>query len=85
MYPQFLPDRNHFLYLAIGARPEASGIYVASLDSNDRKLILNYASIGIYVLPDYLLFTRRRTLMAQPFDAGRLQLTGQAILIAEGA
>jgi dipeptidyl aminopeptidase/acylaminoacyl peptidase len=37
----------------------------------------------VYSSPGYLLFARDRTLMAQPFDAGKLQTTGDAIPIAE--
>ena len=33
--------------------------------------------------PGYILFLRERTLMAQPFDAGKLQATGDAFPIAE--
>src|SRR6202011_3212943 len=39
-WPQFLPDGKHFLYFAESSKEENSGVYVASLDSKDRKLIL---------------------------------------------
>ena len=41
------------------------------------------ASNAQYVEPGYILFARERTLMAQPFDAGKLQTTGDAVPIAE--
>ena len=41
-------------------------------------------STVVYVPPGYLLFNRQGTLMAQPFDAERLQLTGEAVPIVEG-
>ncbi|MGA7793118.1 MAG: protein kinase [Candidatus Acidiferrales bacterium] len=84
LWPQFLPDGNHFLFLAFNTAPGAGAIYAASLDSKERKLILNNTTDGIYVPPGYLLFTRQGTLMAQPFDAGRLQVGGEAVPIAEG-
>ena len=34
--------------------------------------------------PGYLLFVRGRTLVAQPFDAVRGQMTGEAFPVAEG-
>ena len=37
----------------------------------------------MYTPPGYLLFLRERTLMAQPFDAGKGQTTGDAVPIAE--
>jgi len=82
-WPQFLPDGNHFLYLALTSNPENSAIYVGSLDSKERKLLLNAISDVAYVPPGYLLFSREGTLMAQPFDAQRLELTGEAVPIAE--
>src|SRR5262249_27243898 len=33
--------------------------------------------------PGYLLFVRDRTLMAQPFDAGKLDITGESVPVAE--
>jgi Tol biopolymer transport system component/predicted Ser/Thr protein kinase len=83
-WPRFLPDGKHFLYTTFATGTGARGIYAASLESKDRKLILNSPSNAIYVLPGYLLFVRQGTLMAQPFDADRLQLTGEAVPIAEG-
>jgi serine/threonine protein kinase len=84
LWPQFLPDGKHFLYYGDSAKLENSGIYVASLDSKERKLLVNAASNLAYVSPGYLLFHRQGTLLAQPFDAGRLQLSGEAIPIVEG-
>ncbi len=84
LWPQFLPDGNHFLFLAFNTAPGTGGVYVTSLDSKERKLILNNTTSAAYVPPGYLLFSRQGTLMAQPFDAARLQLGGEAVPIAEG-
>jgi eukaryotic-like serine/threonine-protein kinase len=82
-WPHFLPDGRHFLYLARSAQPENSAIYVGSLDSNDSKFLVNSDSSPAYAQPGYLLFLRQRTLMAQPFDARKLQLAGEPFPIAE--
>jgi serine/threonine protein kinase/Tol biopolymer transport system component len=80
--PVFLPDGRHFLYRAKMDRGTGL-IYIASLDSTDRKLLLNVDS-GTYVYTQgHLLFLRGTTLMAQPFDARRLVLAGDAFPIAE--
>src|ERR1700674_4763014 len=83
LWPQFLPDGKHFLYFAQSSKAENNAIYVASLDSKEKKLLLNVSSNHVYVSPGYLLFHRQGTLMAQPFDADRLQLTGEAVPIVE--
>ena len=83
-WPYFLPDGRHFLYFAHSRNPENSAIYVGSLDSKETKLVLNVASAALYSPPGYLLFVRAGTLLAQPFDADRLELKGDASPIAEG-
>src|SRR6185436_12600068 len=82
-WPYFLPDGRHFLYVARSAQREKSGIFVGSLDSKEPRLVLNVESAAAYAPPGYLLFVRERTLMAQPFDADKLQLTGEAVPVAE--
>ncbi|HEY4579490.1 MAG TPA: hypothetical protein VIG89_00525, partial [Candidatus Acidoferrales bacterium] len=83
-WPHFLPDGNHFLYYARSSKLENNAIFVGSLDSQERKLLLNASSNPVYAPPGYLLFNRQGTLMAQSFDAGRLALTGEAVPVAEG-
>jgi eukaryotic-like serine/threonine-protein kinase len=83
--PFFLPDGRHFLYYAQGGAPHSGGVfsvYVASLDSSERTYLLNADSQSLYS-QGHLLFLRETTLMAQPFDAGRLALTGEAFPVAE--
>ena len=82
-WPQFLPDGRHFLFLAASASDELSGTYVGSLDGGQPKLILRGVSNALYAPPGYLLFVRQETLMAQRFDATRLELEGQAVPIGE--
>ncbi len=80
--PSFLPDGRHFLYRA--NTPGMPGpIYVTSLDSTDRTLLLNADSSNILYAQGHLLFLRERTLMAQAFDPRRLALTGEPVPIAE--
>jgi hypothetical protein len=82
--PSFLPDGRHFLYSTIAPRPGLGGpIYVGSLDSSDRKALLNANSANALYSQGYLLFLRESTLVAQPFDPQRLVLTGDAFPVAE--
>jgi hypothetical protein len=81
-WPFFLPDRRHFVYLALGVGARPIGIYAASLDSNDRKLLVHGGSNAKYA-QGYLTFLREQTLMAQAFDVDRLQLIGDTVPIAE--
>ena len=85
-FPYFLPDGRHFLYRAgdtnAYARDEGNGVYVGSLDSSEYKLILKEDTYAVYA-SGHLLFWRDGALMAQPFDAESLQLSGEAVPIAE--
>jgi Tol biopolymer transport system component/tRNA A-37 threonylcarbamoyl transferase component Bud32 len=80
--PFFLPDARHFLYTALTSE-SGMAVYVTSLDSAERKLLLNADSRDIIYSQGHLLFLRETTLMAQPFDADSLELTGEAFPIAE--
>ena len=84
-WPYFLPDGRHFLYLARSTVPSGSqqAIYVGALDSPEKKMILDAESNAAYSPPGYLIFWRDGNLMAQRFDAKRLELTGSASPIAE--
>jgi Tol biopolymer transport system component len=80
--PFFLPDGQHFLYRA-ATGPGGGPIYVGSLNSAERKLLFSADSSNVVYSRGYLLSLRETTLMAQPFDAQRLVLTGDAFPIAE--
>ncbi len=77
-WPDFLPDGNHFLYFAHDKTPADNGIYLAALDSKERKLLLRNDSNAIYAAPGYLLFVRDNTLMAQHFNLRSFALEGDA-------
>jgi len=84
-YPDFLPDGRHFLYMA---RVRTTGstadyqVYVGSLDSKERRLVPGIKTSAKYSA-GYVLFGRDNRLMAQRFDAGRLELSGEAFPITE--
>jgi len=84
-YPVFLPDGRHFLYLArrggTGAGEEAA-IYAADLGSPDRTLVVGVASNVVYAA-GHLLYAREGSLVAQPFDTGRLATTGPTVPLVE--
>jgi len=89
IFPVFLPDGKHFLYLGRGS--QGSGIDVASIDvepeKQDSKRLLASVFVPVYARSpegsEYLLFPREGTLLAQPIDAQRLALTGQPVPVAE--
>jgi Tol biopolymer transport system component len=81
-WPQFLPDGRHFLFLGQATSSGDSTIYVGSLDGGEPKVLLRNESNAMYAPPGYLLFLRQETLLAQPFNANKLQLAGEAAPLA---
>jgi eukaryotic-like serine/threonine-protein kinase len=90
--PSFLPDGRHFIYLRQSAIPEDDGVYVGSLDAKPEEQDLKRlvaTDWGPAYVPrsafgmGQLLFLRAGTLMAQPFDDRRLELSGEPVAVAE--
>jgi Tol biopolymer transport system component len=79
--PVFLPDGKHFLYLAwSNTKEENRAIFIGSLDSSSRTRLMTAESNASYSRGQ-LLFLRGETPVAQPFDADRLQFTGDAVSV----
>jgi Tol biopolymer transport system component len=90
-FPQFLPDGRHFLYLRVSSAAEKMGIFVGYIDAKPEaqstKPLLLSGFQGNYVPSPiggagWLLFLREGTLLAQPFDPGKLELSGDPIPVA---
>ena len=85
-WPQFLPDGQHFLYLATNhtGQKEFSGIYVGSLTKSEQpdRLLVRTDANGLYA-NGYVLYLRQAELFAQRFNASRLQLEGDALQISD--
>jgi serine/threonine protein kinase/Tol biopolymer transport system component len=82
-YPSFLPDGQHFVYVAVSADPGRTEVRAGALDSKDDKPLFFADSPVFYSYSRHLLFVRDGTLMAQPFDPEKLSLTGDVFPVAE--
>src|SRR5712671_4125026 len=70
-HPNFLPDGRHFVF----ARAD-KGLWSGTLDSRDTKQLVPDNTMGVYA-NERLLYVRNQILVAQPFDARSLQLSGE--------
>jgi DNA-binding winged helix-turn-helix (wHTH) protein/Tol biopolymer transport system component len=79
IWPSALPDGDHFLYFLRGSSKPAQkqGIYVGSLSTQESKLISSEIAGNTQFASSRLYYVRDGSLMAQPFDLKRLQLTGR--------
>jgi Tol biopolymer transport system component len=78
-FPSFLPDGQHFLYLA--QRSDSSELRVGSLTSAESMSLGRFESHAEYAA-GYLFSVRDGSLVAQPFDADAHQLKGSPSHIA---
>jgi Tol biopolymer transport system component len=95
LYPVFLPDGRHFLYVSISIDPDklTFNLCLGSLDARpeeqvSRKIVESYF-MPVYVPsldsgPGHILFLQEQTLMALPFDSRRLEKVGEPLFVTEG-
>jgi len=82
-FPSFLPDGEHFVFVALPGGPDGLDIFLGSLKSKEVRKILTADSAAVYANPGYLVFKREGKILVQPFDPRRLELSGEATVIAD--
>jgi Tol biopolymer transport system component len=78
-WPFFLPDGKHLVYFAMDHNPSRlanNGVYYASLDGRENRLVLHSQTNAIYAA-GFLLFSRGDQLMGQPFNPDKGVLSGE--------
>ena len=70
------------LYLFCESTERESGIYIGSLDSQEKSFLLHSDRSAVFS-SGYLLFQRVNTLFAQAFDVKKLKFSGEAIPLSE--
>jgi WD40 repeat protein len=82
-WPFFLPDGRHFLYFSAGGQNKGH-IMAGSLDAKAKpKELVESDSLGWYAPPGFLLYVKNETLVAVPFDASDLKVTGEPVPVAD--
>ena len=86
-WPQFLPDGRNFIVrsrIYTGhLNPVRSEIQLGSLDSDQRRIVMESRNQAAITSSGHLLFVRNGALFAQKLDVGRAQLVGEQLSIAE--
>ena len=78
IYPVFLPDGRHFLFLTLGG-----DVWMGNLDAPNDAAHLMKAQSQVLYSDGYLLYLNDNTLLARRFDVGSLSLQGEPVPIAE--
>ena len=91
VFPVFLPDGKHFLYVR-GTAPGVGSIHIGSLDAKpeeqDSRPLLQ-SGFGARYVPSsdgangQVLFVRQGSLLSQTFDPQRLQLVGDPVPVVD--
>ena len=85
-FPFFLPDGRHFLYFVVGSQASRTvprGVYVGELDSKEPGKLIQPGGSNAKYANGHLIFLRNGALLAQPFDADRVELGGQAASLVD--
>jgi Tol biopolymer transport system component len=85
-WPFFLPDGQHFLYLAINhesPQHEEAALYFASVDGRENVAVMP-AITNAQFAEGYLLYSKEGVLQAQPFDAKRGKMLGDPQAVTTG-
>ena len=84
--PHMLPGGRTVLFTVLKGPNlwDDTQIVVRSLDTNQQTVLITGGSDGRYVSTGHLVYVRLGTLMAVPFDPGRLTVAGGAIGVIDG-
>ncbi len=85
-WPQILPDGKTAIFTATDKNSEYTDALILSvnLDTAQQKTVFKGGNYARYVPTGHLVFGRNNTLMAVPFDARKLETTGQPVPVLEG-
>ena len=89
-YPFFLPNGRQFLFHIQHNDPNKQGIYLTSLEGGEAKQLITTEVRSVWAGENpatpgagYLVFIQQGALMAQSFDFGRNQLSGELVRLVE--
>ena len=88
VWPWFLPDGEHYLFMVAGSDQSRAGIYVARVGSKERQRLIAHPKRGDFTQAVYgggrIFYVRDFALMAQKFDVEKRELVGPPVKIDEG-
>jgi len=83
--PHLLPGGQALVFTAMPSRfGVAARIELLLLETHRREILIEDAADARYLPTGHLVFVRRGTLMAVPFDPDRLKITGSAVPVTAG-
>jgi eukaryotic-like serine/threonine-protein kinase len=86
-WPSLLPDGKSVLFSAVAKNSvqwDDAAVIVKRLDTGDERIVFTGGSRPRYLPSGHLVVARGSTLLAMPFDLGKLQPIGPAVVALEG-
>jgi serine/threonine protein kinase/Tol biopolymer transport system component len=81
--PQLLPGGRTILFTLTHTADDARQIVVESLDTGQRRVVVEEGADARYVPTGHLVYALGETLLAAPFDVQALAVTGKAVPLVE--
>ncbi len=84
--PQILPGGEALLFTITGVRRswDEAQVVMQSLVTGERRVLIEEGTDARYMSTGHLVYALRGTLLAVPFDAVRLEVTGGPVSLVEG-
>ncbi len=84
-WPHFLPGGKAVLFtMGATGRWDDALIVVQSLETGDRRVLVEGGTYARYVPTGHLVYAREGRMMSVPFDLARLEVTGNPVPVVEG-
>ena len=85
VWPEILPNGKTVLFtVSVPASQGGNQIVSLSLETGERKVLVQGGAGGRYARSGHLVYARGTTLMAVPFDAERVEVLGPPVPVVEG-
>ncbi|TMQ68034.1 MAG: hypothetical protein E6K81_16805, partial [Candidatus Eisenbacteria bacterium] len=82
-FPRFLPDGRHYEFVSLPGHDGKLDTWIGELGSSKRTLVASAGSGALFAPPGHMVFVRDQSLVAQPFDPGRMRLKGEPTVIGD--
>jgi len=82
-WPQLLPDGRHVLFTAYRTPIDRATVELLDLTTGSRRAVMQNGVMGRYAASGHLLFAREGSILAVPFDLGKLTVTGAAVVVVD--
>jgi len=82
-WPHFLPDGLHYLYTSWRGDAARRAIFMGTLGSKERTIIVAAESKAVYAEPGFLLYHRGNAVYARRFNWKKGALTGEEARVAD--